>query len=45
MDTNGDGTVSSEERMAYAYKQLMSALENLTAASAKETVSTTSVTS
>jgi hypothetical protein len=28
-DANGDGTVSAEERMAYAYDQLMSALQRL----------------
>jgi hypothetical protein len=31
--------------MAFMYKQLMSALQSITAASASETVSTTSVTS
>jgi len=45
-DTNADGTVSTEERMAFAYQQLMAALQRVgEAASKSEGTSTISVTS
>jgi hypothetical protein len=45
-DTNADGTVSTEERMAFAYQQLMAALHRLGEAPGKsESGSTISVTS
>jgi hypothetical protein len=45
-DTNADGTVSTEERMAFAYQQLMAALQRLgESASRSESTSTLSVTS
>jgi hypothetical protein len=45
-DTNGDGTVSAEERMAFAYQQLMAAMQRLGEAAGKsESASTISVTS
>ena len=46
MDANGDGTVTAEERMAFAYQQLMAALQRLgDAASESGNTSTISVTS
>jgi Ca2+-binding EF-hand superfamily protein len=46
MDANGDGTVTAEERMAFAYQQLMAALQRLgEAAGDNGSTSTTSVTS
>jgi hypothetical protein len=45
-DANADGTVSTEERMAFAYQQLMAALQRLgEAASKSESTSTISVAS
>ena len=43
-DTNGDGTVSAEERMAFAYQQLMAALQRIGESTSKSQ-STTAVTS
>ena len=43
-DTNGDGTVSAEERMAFAYQQLMAALQRI-GDSSGSSQSTTAVTS
>ena len=45
-DANADGTISAEERMAFAYQQLMAALQRMgEAASKNESVSPVSVTS
>jgi hypothetical protein len=35
--------VSTQERMAFAYKQLTTTLQNITAASANEATSTTNI--
>jgi hypothetical protein len=41
-DTNGDGTVSPEERMAFAYQQLMAALQRIGESASQSTTAVTS---
>jgi Ca2+-binding EF-hand superfamily protein len=41
-DTNGDGTVSTEERMAFAYQQLMAALQRISESTSQSTTAVTS---